>query len=437
VAQLARDPKGWELEDFVAAHFVSRGCLVETGVKERNPDELLELDIVWTDYREEPQSRHPVEIKSGDWGLGDVFKFFGWTRYLGLVPGQFIHKETCGRLTPEGLQHVADRTGISFLHVSRPEEAEAHFKTLGLPDPDWAELPQIWRYSFWAQRRLLRSLNEAISQRMYVESAKAAKKYHHLINDAIFFLPDVRDRVGELLSAHFEHQELAATAAFEFETGKLEFDGPPWTTTFRHAYYGGRHFPIQACLYLAHRARLSVLKSVVDYWLARERGDIKKTSLRVGKSLIDLTSGQLTPAMGSGIEELSTAKSFRMFPVFWQVFLWSWGGFLLKDRLEEEYEELSHETGVPVSEIPFALSAFDKMFPTPNGWFREPSRDSRKVLILMPPALRGIGAFRRRMRRALENYEDLGCGDETASRMLMDHNTGARLLDCPHASLVK
>lgn len=46
---MARDPKGWELEDFIAAHFVSRGCYVETGVKERNPDEILELDVVWTD----------------------------------------------------------------------------------------------------------------------------------------------------------------------------------------------------------------------------------------------------------------------------------------------------------------------------------------------------------------------------------------------------
>jgi len=35
LAELAKDPRGWELEDFVAAHFVSRGCYVETGVKER------------------------------------------------------------------------------------------------------------------------------------------------------------------------------------------------------------------------------------------------------------------------------------------------------------------------------------------------------------------------------------------------------------------
>jgi hypothetical protein len=437
LAELAKDPRGWELEDFISAHFISRGCYVETGVKERNPDEILELDIVWTDYRSEPPRPHPVEVKSGDWGLGEVFKFYGWTRYLELEPGQFIHKEPSTRSDPSSLKRVEGRTGITLLHVAKPEDAETHFKALGLPDPAWEGLPQIWRFSFWAQRRLLKSIGEAMRLKVCPESAKAAKAYHQLINDAVFFIPDVRDRVGELLSAHFKHQELAASAAYECETGRVEFTDPPQTETFRRALFRGEYFPIQACLYLAHRARLYILKAVVDYWLARERGEIKRTTLKLGQTLIDLTSGQLTQAMATGVDELSTAKSFRMFPVFWQVFLWSWGGFLLKDRLDEEYADLEKETGVPTNEIPIALSAFDKLFPTPGGWFREPSNDSRKVLILMPAAMRGIGAVRRRAYRGVEHYKDLGYKDGTTDRLTWDHNTGARLLDCTEAELVK
>jgi hypothetical protein len=289
LAKLGLDPKGWELEDSIAAHFVSRGCYLETGVKERNPDEILELDIVWTDYRKETPEHHPVEIKSGDWGLGDVFKFYGWTRYLGLEPGEFIHKQVCGRLDSASLKHIQSQTGITLLHVPKPEDAETHLKALGLPEPAWDGLPQLWRYSFWAQRRLLKSLGEAIRRKVCPESAKAAKNYHQLINDAVFFIPDVRDRVGELLSAHLEHQELGASAAYEIETGKIEFAGPPQTATFKKAYFHGGYFPIQACLYLAHRARLYVLKAVVDYWLARERGEIKKTTLKLGQMLIDST----------------------------------------------------------------------------------------------------------------------------------------------------
>lgn len=436
LAELAKDPKGWELEDFVAAHFVSRGCYVETGVKERSPDEILELDLFWTDYRKEPQERHPVEIKSGGWGLGDIFKFYGWTRYLKLEPGEFVHKEPCGRIDPTSLKHVGERTGVTFLHVAKPEDAEAHFKTIGLPEPSWGYLPQLWRFSFWAQRRLLNSLQAAIRQKVGIESAKAAKEYHRLINDAVFFIPDVRDRIGDLLTAHFAHQELGASAAYECETGKIEFDHPPNTRTFGRALFSGEHFPIQASLYLAHRARLYIVKALVDYWLACERGEIKKPVLKVSPLQIDIKSSNLSPSMKVGLEELSKATSFRMFPVFWQVFLWSWGGFLLKDRLDEEYADLELETGVPAKEIPIALGVFDKIFPSAGGWFREPFNDSRRVLMLMPAAIRGIGAFRRKARTEKE-FKDLGFKDSTTVRLIIDNNTSARLLDSSESDLVK
>src|SRR6266853_333547 len=98
MATLSKAPREWELEDLVAAHFVSRGCYVEMGVRERNPDELLELDLVWTDYGKNPPTQCPVEMKSGEWGLGDVFKFYGWTQYLGLEPGVFVFTQPNGRV---------------------------------------------------------------------------------------------------------------------------------------------------------------------------------------------------------------------------------------------------------------------------------------------------------------------------------------------------
>ncbi|MBS1867987.1 MAG: hypothetical protein JSS69_18910 [Acidobacteria bacterium] len=440
MAELSNEPKGAELEDFVSAHFASRGCYVETCIKERKPEEILELDVVWTDYRKDPEERHPVEIKSGDWGLGDVFKFYGWTRYLAMGPGQFIHKEPCGRLDPAGLAHVQKRTGISFLHVAKPEDAEGQFKALGLDEPTWDKLPQLWRYSFWARRRLGKSLSVAIDSCVCVENAKAAKEYLRLVNDAVFFVPDMRDRIEKLLSTHLRHQQLGRSAAYERETGKVEFNNPPETRTFRRAYFWGEHFPVQACLYVEHRARLYIMKALVEYWLARERGEVearKSGVIKVGNKLLFALPAQLTKAMEAGIQKLSTSKSFRLFPVFRQAFLWSWGGFLLKDRLDEEYAELEKESGVPQKEIPIALTAFDEMFPIKGGWFREPVDDARRVLILMPAPMRGIGAYRRLRLRGVENYKELSCGATTASRMAGDHNVVVRLLDCAEADLVK
>ncbi|MBE3145049.1 MAG: hypothetical protein IMZ61_14195 [Planctomycetes bacterium] len=437
MAELSSDPKGLELEDFVAANLVSRGCYVETGIKERNPEDILELDIVWTDYSVEPPIANPVEVKSGDWGLGDVFKFYGWTKYLGLAPGTFVHKERCGRLSQDALDHVAARTGIKFLHLPDPSEAGKLFKSQGLPELVNEHLPEIWRYSFWAQRRLLRVINECMKRGVCKGTLPLAKSYYQLINDGVFFIQDVRERVGELVDEHFEHHGLAASVAYEMESGTIELKDPPPTNTFRKAYFYGEAFPVQTCLYLAHRARLYLLKAIVDYWLSKTRGEIQPSNIKLGNVSVDLTSGRLTPAMATAVEELSHAASFRQFPLFWQVFLWSWGGFLFKDRLAEQYEELSKETGVRQDEIPIALSAFDKLFPVDDGWFREPMNDSRKVLILMPAAMRGIGAYRRLLCEGIKEYGQLGYKDDTTPRIIQDHNSGARLLDCREEELVK
>ena len=141
--------------------------------------------------------------------------------------------------------------------------------------------------------------------------------------------------------------------------------------------------------------------------------------------------------MTASLGELGQAKSFCLFPVFWQVFLWGWGGFLLKDRLDQEYADLEKETGVPIADIPAALRVFDKLFPMPGGWFKEPADDSRKVLALMPAAMRGVGAFRRSVRSETQNYADLGYKDATTGRLVQDHNTVVRLLDVNDKDLVK
>lgn len=437
MATLTADPLGQELEDFVAAHFTSRGCYVETGVKERTPDEILELDLIWTDYRKAAEVSHPVEVKSGDWGIGDVFKFFGWTSYLNLPPGQFVHKATCGRVKPETLKSMETRTGVQFVHIPKPDSADEQFKKLGLPDPPSAHLPPIWRFSFWLQRRLLKAITLSIKDGKYTSCARAAKDYHQLINDAVFFIPDVRGRVGELLSTHFTHQKLARSCAHEIETGKFELVDPPDSRAFTRALYNGEWYLVQACLYLAHRARLYIVKAVVDYALAIERGSTTLSGPTVFDDLIVISAGRLTKAMAGAVEELGATKSFRLFPLFWQVFLWSWGGFILMDRQEEEYKQLSLETGVPVEDIPVALGLFDRLFPTPGGWFREPNNDSRSVLMLMPTAMRGLGAHRRLRMLGLAEFSELGYKDATAGRMASDNNVGAKLLNCSEAELVK
>jgi hypothetical protein len=109
--------------------------------------------------------------------------------------------------------------------------------------------------------------------------------------------------------------------------------------------------------------------------------------------------------------------------------MWSWGGFILTDRQDKEYERLSQETGVPVDEVPLAISAFDKLLPVPGGWFKQPSGSQRRVLMMMPAAIRGIGAFRRLLMNGVTEYKELGYKDNTTSHLTQDNNAGAKLLN--------
>jgi hypothetical protein len=219
--------------------------------------------------------------------------------------------------------------------------------------------------SFWAQRELLKRLRaEKKKDDVIRETVVKALEYQRLINDAVFFTPDVPTRVNELLQAHMGHRVLARSIALELDTGKVDYENPANTTTFKNALFGGEHFSVQGAFYLAHRARLYILKAAVDYAVGMKCGTIKKMIAKIAGKEIPLNASTYA-AFEKAVNELSLLKSFMRLPVFWQTFMWSWGGFILTDRQDKEYERLSQETGVLVDEVPLAISAFDKLLPVP------------------------------------------------------------------------
>lgn len=429
MATLAANPAGLELEDFVAAHLASRHRFVETGVTERDPVDVLELDVVWTDYDEGEPCRHPVEVKSGDWGIGDVFKFYGWSRYLQLGSGWYFCRKLPGRVEHDDLNRLCERLDIALLHAHELENVAELLDGKGLPEPIHPWLPELWRYSFWAQRKLQRTLGIAIDQQLCPHTAKHARNYQKLINDATFFEPDVRSRVAVLMDAHWEHPKLALAMAAEIEGKEWCPDTCPTTTTFKNALYYGQHLPVQACLYLEQRARLAILKAAVDYIIARDANALPEKTVKVFGMELDLGQAGLYEAFKSTVARIEGANGFRHYPMLWQTFLWTWGGFILSDRKESEYEELSKESGVPVAEVESALQLWDDLFPIPGGWFASPAGDQRHQLKLMPAALRGIGAYRRLCASKTDDYQNLGLSDNTPGRLGSDHNTAVRLLE--------
>lgn len=438
MATLSKNPTDWELEDFVSAHFAARRTFVETGITERDPTDILELDVVWTDYAQQAVKRVPVEVKSGaNWGLGEIFKFFGWTRYLGIDPGLFVCRKMPAHADQATFTRLCQKIGVSLCHMESLDHVSEKLAPLGLGDPTHKALPELWRYSFWARRRLLKALSKAIDLKVCPETAKVAKNYYKLVNDAIFFEPDVRTRVETLIEAHWQHPRLSKAVAAETAGKKVSFDDPPDTHIFNEALYRGAHFPVQAVLYLEHRARIEIVKAAVDYILARNAGVLPQKAVRILDQQVDLGEAQLHARFVEATKVLEQRKSYRSYPVFWQTFLWGMGGFILVDRREEEYLRLSQESGMPVDEIDDALNLWDTLFPMENGWFAQPRNDGRRLMKLMPAALRGLGAFSRLTTRGLEEYEQLKLNTLTVRRLAQDHNTAVRLLESKDDQLVK
>lgn len=200
MASLTRNPEGVELEDFVAGHFVSRGLFVESGVTHRDPKGILELDLVCTDYSVLPPGIIPIEIKSGNWTLGELFKFYGWTRYLWLPPGQFVCRSIADRAGESITASLCKKMGIELVHIESADNVAEKFSSLGLPDRAQGWLPELWRYSLRAQRRLRKVLSIAVQNQRFSITARIARDYDKLINDVIFFELDPRARVEAFLN---------------------------------------------------------------------------------------------------------------------------------------------------------------------------------------------------------------------------------------------
>ena len=109
-------PKGKDYEDYIAAILASDGYYLERNIHcWIDKEELLELDIVSTKFSRTTVNRELIEIKSGDnWGYSDIFKVFGWMKYLGYKKGSFIVRKKA-KLTDFTKEHCKNFFNIDLI----------------------------------------------------------------------------------------------------------------------------------------------------------------------------------------------------------------------------------------------------------------------------------------------------------------------------------
>lgn len=393
--ELPELPKHEEFEDCIVAALQANGYYTERNIKRReDSDEILELDIVSTDYDQTPPRMRLIEVKSGTWGYGDIFKIRGWLDYLNLSEGMLVYQKS--RPITEVVEKVAERLSIRLVHVSSPSTLR---ESLVLPVRQ-AKADDLdigaWRFAYWMERALLRRLKTWRKTRKDKVCFQVLEDYHRTVNDEVFFTDTIIGRAEKLYTAYMDFPRVSARTGNELAGGSFLDD----VATVPHdiytqTYYDCQYNPIQVSTFIEHRARLSILKQAVDYRLFKQKGEDSNRRFRIlglEVTLLDL----LPSSFKQGLEAISTHRYFHRYPAFWQWFMWVFGGFILTDYEDEELHLLSTKTGIPQSEIPNAFQAYDLLFPISGGWLVPVGATNIRLLKMFSVPFMGLGANMRR-----------------------------------------
>lgn len=435
VAALPSLPTGREYEELIGAAFHAAGHYVERDITERDGIEILQLDGISTDYSSRPPFLHLIEAKAGnDWGFKDIFKILGWKTYLKLNGAALVTSRQKERFAD--YQRLAERVGVKLIFVPDPKNLGPLTTLIGEVTLDERDV-RAWRFACWVERALMMRVRTLGNGQPEAKRFKAIQDHAFQINSDIFFQSTVAGRVEALYETYRENRNLTGKCGIEIDGGTFDTeDARIPSSVFAEAFYNNGLDEIQAACWSEHRARLSLLKAAVDYICYKADGLESKAestiTWKIGEKTLDMPTATMPGAFERALEEISKEPHFRRYPVFWQWFLGVFGGFILKDYKDQEYELLSMKTGIPVDHVDNAFAAFDKLFQNDagGGWFRETEYSNVQALMLYPSALKGVGAnYRREMYVADKKFASLTLTKAYTGRDLVRWNNAVvRLL---------
>lgn len=401
-------PKGKEFEEFISAYFQSSGLYVERNIIDKGVEEVLELDIITTDYNKIPPSIKLHEIKSGGWGFSDIFKLRGWIDYLNIPSALLVVNNNKDNI--EFIKEKVNPLAVDLAVVEKLENTASALYDFYPSETINEEDVSVWRFSYWVERKLIHLLNQKKKAHKDKRSYRAIEQYYYDVSSGIFFTENISTRVEMLYDSFRKHPRLSAKCANELVGGSFEDDPASLPKKiFSDTYYDCKINDIQISTFVEHRARVALLKSAVDFKLYEKAGITSKTESYLEFLGVKIPSLNFLPhTFATGLNQISEHKYFHRYPVFWQWFLYYFGGFILKDYQEQEYKLLSEKTGIPVNEIPNAFRAYQILFPLEVGWMKDLPNSNISCLRMFSVPFMGIGANVRRISYTESgSYKDL------------------------------
>ena len=410
---LSEYPTDIEYEEFISAFLNIGGYYIERNLIEKDIEQVLELDIISTNYNENPPIILLIEVKSGGWGFPDIFKLRGWLDYLKLSHGAIIANK--GKRNLNFFKQRGESLEIKIYISPKFENTGGELRDLtGNVNIDNNDLT-IWRYSYWVERNLLKRLKEKKALFHDLVCYQTIDEYLFEINSGIFFTENIIEKLTRLYAAYRKYPHISAKCGNELIGNDFNEDCKEIPSgVYKDTFYVCKYTDIQISTFVEHRARMAILKNAIDYLIYSEIGITDKIEDKVyvtckgpdfiySKTLFDT----LPSSFQKGLEKISTHDFYHRYPVFWQWFTWVFGGFILKDYKSEDFNLLSQKTGIPIEEIPNALESYQLLFPIQDGWFKELINSNIIVMKMFPIPFMGIGANYRKF-----NYSPNGAYPE-------------------------
>lgn len=407
-------PKDEYYEDFVAALLCAGGYYIEKRIDLRDPTNILELDVVTSKYYSDHVEKTLSEIKSAGWGISDVFKVRGWLDFLEFSKASFVCLNTNKKDFTQ-MQKVAKELNIDLLEIKIEEkniqkDDLLEVYNIKISDKNLYDCAvNCIRFALCCERNMVyKYLKPLAKDPSALLSLNNTNDFLYKVCNHSFFQNNAYDRIKEVFEAFTCFRNLTA----RMDTEKLKGEYPNTdevslsNESYTTLYYKcpAKKSPLHVALYAELMCRITMLQLCIEESF-RDKG------LQGFRKMIERMS--LPNNIWDGIVTLqSSHKYYHLYSHFWQIFIYVFGGFILEEKTNEEYEMLSELTKIPIDEIPNALMAFDILFPlgTNNSWFFL-TNSNIKLLKFIPPQLCGVGAnFRRIIYRQDDKnvtYDDL------------------------------
>ncbi len=389
--ELPKIPKDKDYEDYLCAYLQAGGLYVERNIIQREVEELLELDIITTDFQKSSADNLLVEIKSGDWGFNDIFKIRGWLTYLHYDEGCFIVQKS--RPSISYFQDKAKELNIRLINNSDLTKTKDTLSSFFKIEPDKAEIETI-RFAYLLERKQLAQIKQLKKKFPNVKSYSNLDDYFFKTISGSFFSRDPIRRINRLFGTFIKYKNITAKICHELNGGDFDDEDITELTSkcYKETFYKAENNILHVSLYVEHLARVTILKCAIEHLIDRLKGNYDSKDI-----FNQLEYLKLPNTIKTGLSEITKDKYFYLYPRFWQFFTYVFGGFILTDIEEKEFELLSNKTGIPVNQVPNAFDAFNKLFPRDGGWFFKFPKSSIKWHSLFPISFCGLGANYRKL----------------------------------------